>query len=73
MKYRSKRFRTDMAAVPHKVLRDSPSHSLLWYFYVVILVLRVSGGSIYVSDSRREKGLKKIRGQGHSASLYTCN
>lgn len=56
MKYRGEIFRTDMAAVPHKVLRDLPSRSLLWYFYVVILIFMVLGGRIYVSGSRTEKG-----------------
>lgn len=64
MKYRGKSFRADMAAAPHKVLRDLPSSSLLWYFYVVILVIMVSGCSVCVSGSRMEEGRKK--GQGHN-------
>lgn len=62
MKYRGKRFRTDMAAVPHKALRDLPSTSLLWYFYVVIPVIMVSGCSVCVSGSRMEEGRKKDKG-----------
>lgn len=73
MRYRTNRLRSDMAAVPNKILRD-----LTIQFIALIFVYcgplshgpPSHGLSIYVSGSKIEQGMKKRRGQGHNASLY---
>lgn len=66
MRYRSKRFWSDMAAVPHKVLRDLTIQLITLIFLSIpgltVLGLMVSGGNIYVSGSKMEQGIGEAKG-----------